>query len=53
MSDRKRSPLPLRWVLSLAFCCAAKLMTISTCIQAIVLLIFRDSLVCPTKYTLS
>ena len=48
MSDHKRSPLPLRWVLSLACCCAAKPMTINTCIYAFVLLMFKDSLVCTT-----
>ena len=53
MSDRKRSPLPLRWVLSYAFCCAAKPMTVSACIYAIMLLICTDRLVCTTGRILS
>ena len=44
----KCSPLPLRWVLSYAFCRAAKTMTISACIHAVMLLIYTDRLVYTT-----
>ena len=51
----KALPLRMRsrWVLSLAFSRVAKLMTISACIHAIMLLMFRDSSVCTTGHTLS